>query len=313
MEESLHQDGFTVYLTSNTKVLPSYGSDVIAVIDENERCRIPSYADDIFATFTCYGIQEKFPFIPAFRAMWTNLIATGSYLHNTVRRAPEVVKWKLRALMDGADALPSIYAIPLGYANQADLPIKPIADRTTDVFFAGSVSHQPDDSIFIRHLMRDPKDLSRKELTMVLESLSSEDSTIQVDLKVKADFRDSMFSSAEEYSHRMMDAKICPIPRGRSLESFRFFEALRYGCIPIVEALPSRRFYDGSPAVPITTWKDLHKLVPELLADADALQERHEAVLNWWHAYCSEEVVGKYMADKINNQTMEAAYDPSRE
>lgn len=306
LEENLHRGGFTVYLTSSTEVLPSYGDDVIAVVDENERCQIPAYADDIFATFTCYGTQEELPFIPAFRATRRNLIATGSYLYNAVRRAPAVMKRKLGALTGGEDALPAIYTIPLGYANQVDLPIKPIEDRTTDVFFAGSVSHRANDSALIRDLMSGPKDLSRRELTTVLETLSSERSAIRVKLNVKTDFRESLFSSAEEYSRSMMNAKICPIPRGKSLESFRFFEALRYGCIPIVETLPSRRFYDGSPAISINTWEELHTLIPDLLADTDALQERHEAVLNWWHTRCSEEAVGRYMADNLNIQMSEA-------
>jgi hypothetical protein len=114
-----------------------------------------------------------------------------------------------------------------------------------------------------------------------------------------------MGDAAEVYSKQMMNAKLCPVPRGTSLESYRFFEALRFGCIPIVEALPARRYYDEAPVIHVTNWSELDRLVPALLDHAQKLREKHEAALHWWRTKCSEKVVGEFMAQRINQLTKE--------
>jgi hypothetical protein len=98
-----------------------------------------------------------------------------------------------------------------------------------------------------------------------------------------------------------MNAKLCLVPRGTSYETFRFFEALRYGCIVVTEALPSRWFYEGSPAIQITDWNELETILEKLLKDQNLMQEKHEESLNWWKTRCSEAVVGEYMAEKLNS------------
>jgi hypothetical protein len=94
------------------------------------------------------------------------------------------------------------------------------------------------------------------------------------------------------------------------LESFRFFEALRAGCIPIVEALPSRWFYDGAPALRVTDWHDAPALIEALLDDEARLREQHHAVQEWWDTTCSEEAVGRYMARGLA-ATVDAAPVPA--
>ena len=92
-----------------------------------------------------------------------------------------------------------------------------------------------------------------------------------------------------------METKICLVPRGTSFETFRFFEALRYGCVVVTEALPSRWFYKGAPVIQITDWSELEKILEKLLSDKQVLQEKHQESLNWWHKKCSEETVGAYI------------------
>jgi hypothetical protein len=186
----------------------------------------------------------------------------------------------------------------LGYANQIDLPTKPIDARPNDLFFAGSVEHSTN-PLHLKSWTGTPKYYSRKQLVDSLKALARHRPEIQVDLRIKNTFVESMEASAQEYSEGMMNAKICPVPRGTSLESFRFFEALRFGCIPVVEGLPSRWFYDGAPAIHVTDWSDLTDLVPQLLQHPDTLREKHQAVLEWWETRCSERAVGEFMAEKI--------------
>jgi len=105
---------------------------------------------------------------------------------------------------------------------------------------------------------------------------------------------------AETYSAHMMNTKICLVPRGTSPETFRFFEALRYGCIPVTEVLPSRWFYDGAPALIVDDWSELGDLVTDLLTTPERLEELHADALDWWHRVCSEAAVGRYVADILN-------------
>ena len=176
------------------------------------------------------------------------------------------------------------------------------------MFFAGSVAHSSNPTR-IKRLFGTPKYHSRKNLVGSLKALERRHPDFSVDLDVKTTFQESMGDAAGTYSQRMMDAKICPVPRGTSLESYRFFEALRSGCIPIVEALPSRRFYDEAPVIRVDRWSELEQIVPALLNNQRELQRKHEAVLHWWSTQCSEQAVGRYMAEKINRLTNPEHYN----
>jgi hypothetical protein len=54
-----------------------------------------------------------------------------------------------------------------------------------------------------------------------------------------ASFWESITIGARErYSEIMADTKICLAPRGSSVESCRFFEGMRQGCVVICNRLP---------------------------------------------------------------------------
>lgn len=107
--------------------------------------------------------------------------------------------------------------------------------------------------------------------------------------------------AATQYCDKMMNTKICLAPRGTSLETYRFYEAIKYGCIVITEALPSRWFYDGSPAIQVKDWRQLEDVLINLLQNKTLLNETKEKSLHWWETKCSESVVGKYIAEKLNS------------
>jgi hypothetical protein len=302
MEAQLERGDLTIYLTSDVHKLPSYGDNVVAVLQEDEPARVPHYFDRVLATFTCYGTHQPLRPNPLVYPAYENFISAGRYLYSLLRRSPGLLRRKILQYVRSENLSP-IYTIPLGYANQVDLAIQPILDRTTDVFFAGSVSHRKNDTNILRRAIGTAKYISRRKLVDVLHRLDENEPDLTIGLETCPSFSVSMQDSAEAYSRRMMDAKICPVPRGTSLESFRFFEAIRYGCIPIVEALPSRPYYDGSPALTIKSWTDLHRIVPVLLQDDTILAQKQRSILDWWQTNCSEKVVGYDMAQKLNALT----------
>jgi hypothetical protein len=298
MEQVLSEGGFTVYLTPDVKSLPSYGEDVIAVLQEDQPARVPEYFDDVLVTFTCHGIGHPLHENPITQPSLSSLLSTGRYARNFLLRLPGRIRHYWLRQQDRS--VSAIHAIPLGYANQVDLSTKPIDTRPNDLFFAGSVEHSSN-PLHLKSWIGTPKYYSRVQLVDSLKAIERDRSDIQVDLRVKDTYLESMDASAQTYSEGMMNAKICPVPRGTSLESFRFFEALRFGCIPVVEGLPSRWFYDEAPAIQVSDWNELGDIVSHLLRNPDTLRTKHAAVLEWWETQCSEQAVGEFMADKIQD------------
>ena len=299
MERHLDHAGLTFYLTPDLHTLPTYGDRVIAVVQEDESARIPAYVDKVGATFKCYGARPVRPPGLLARPAYQNLLAHSQYLRNVVRHLPGRLRYA-RQRRRRRGALSPIYPIPLGYANQHTLPVKPIDERAVDVFFAGSVTHKPYPAWSPKRWLGTPKDLARRQMLAGLDEATQRLPDLTVDLRLQPNFRDSINASAAAYSEGLMNARICLAPRGASLETFRFFEAMRYGCITLCEDLPPHWFYEDAPAIQITHWRALPAILASLLNDPDRLRARHEATLAWWQTRCSETAVGRYFAEKLN-------------
>ena len=299
MEQHLREPGLTFYLTPSLRSLPSYGPDVVAVVQGDESARIPAYFHKVRATFKCYGTRLARPASFWAAPSYQNLLGHAQFMRDTARGLPGRLRYT-RHQRRQHSGLPPIYPIPLGYANQLALPVKPIEERTADVFFAGSVVHKAYPTWSPKRWFRSPKDLARSTMLAGLDAARQRVPGLKIDLQVQSSYRRSIQASAAAYSAGMMDAKICLVPRGASLETFRFFEAMRYGCVTIAEALPPYWFYEEAPAIQVAHWRELPETLASLLADPDRLRATHTATLAWWHARCSEEAVGRYFAEKLN-------------
>ncbi|MFO5494741.1 MAG: glycosyltransferase family 1 protein, partial [Cuspidothrix sp.] len=99
---------------------------------------------------------------------------------------------------------------------------------------------------------------------------------------------------------KLMDTKICLAPRGSTFETNRFFEGLRYGCIVIGQALPKSWFYEGSPAIQLSNWHELEQIIAGILDNEKLMQIQQEKSLQFWQEKCSEVLVGRFMAAKLN-------------
>jgi hypothetical protein len=96
-----------------------------------------------------------------------------------------------------------------------------------------------------------------------------------------------------------MASRVCLAPRGNSVETFRLFEGMRYGCVVVCDPQPRRWFYDGAPVVTVTRWRDLPRILDGLLSDEAGLRQRHEATLAWWRERCGEDALGAFMAARV--------------
>jgi len=320
MEAELGAAGLTCYLTRNVSELPSYGPDVVAVLLGDEWCRAPLYADRIRAVFKCYGNSPAFGVYLSDGVSWLDCMTVIQHFRILLKRTPGLLRlW--RARLKGMDLEKRMFEIPLGYYRQAELPVKPMKERACDVFFAGSiVDNRTTYPVWsIRHWLETPKNISRRLMVEELTGIRQRNQCSIV-LKLTGGFphenKDTAEAAADSYSHQMMDMRVCVAPRGTSFETFRFFEGLRYGCVVITEALPSRWFYDGAPVIRIKRWHELEPVLNSLLTDPKRVHELHQASLRWWDERCSESAVGRYMAERLislaNKDGLRSRIEPSR-
>jgi hypothetical protein len=302
MEQSAPMRGLTFYITSSLTTLPSYGADVVAIHISDEWCMTPRYARNVRAIFKTYGDSLRVHWTALLRPTLYGLAALAQDLRTAVRRIPAVIAPK-RAAFLGRGEKARVYAIPLGYYRQTEVPFVQIDRRIFDVYFAGSVANNSSKTSRASTRLT-PKYISRKQMLDRVRKLATDNPQFAITTSLTASFSETTDDEFTSYSKAMMETKICLVPRGTSLETYRFFEGLRSGCVIICERLPHRWFYDGSPAISVRSWSELDRLIPTLLRDAAKLRECSEASLSWWAENCSERAVGAYIAERIYKDSM---------
>ncbi|MBE9046313.1 glycosyltransferase family 1 protein [Pleurocapsales cyanobacterium LEGE 10410] len=303
MEKHLTRKGLVFYLTWNLDELPSYGNNVVAVVLGDEWCRIPMYTHKVLAVFKCYGTRPYLNINPFLNPSYLNILSWIQFQRTGLGRLPGWLNYVFHKFIRSRKKLQKttpIYDIPLGYHKQLELPIKDIESRQYDIYFAGSLVHKKYPITSLKHWLKTPKTLSREKLISSMHKIESNFPKFKVKLFLTKSFHSTGQEEIINYSENMMNTKICPVPRGTSLETYRFFEAMRYGCIVVTESLPSRWFYDGSPAIRINDWSELEEVVKKLLSDRQLMHKKHQESLDWWRSKCSETAVGEYIATKLN-------------
>jgi len=303
--DQLRGHGWTFYLTWDISDLPEYGPHVVAIVMGDEWCRIPAYAHRIAATFKCYGTK---PTLPSRSFSYRTILEWAHFVQVQTVRLPGVLRARwLRAR--GVDL--HLYDIPLGYANQTGLPLKDFESRTYDVSFVGSPVHREYPWYSPKRWLHTPKILSRRKMISAMTELSTGNPDLNVYLRKTPNYKSIRQADPVEYSTTIMNTRIYLVPRGTSIETFRFFEALRFGCVVICETLPDRWFYDDSPVIRVDDWRRLSELIPRLVADGSRLQRLHHQSLAWWNDVCSEAAVGTFMARILNERHPNAGQSQS--
>ena len=296
MDRRVGRDDLVVYMTHELEELPSYGRNVVVLLIGSEKAAVPAYVDRVGAIFKNNAVRPLLTTSFLREPAWINVWWYVSYVRLWYHHGPGAARWLyLRAR--GRRPAP-IWLVPVGTFNQIELPLKPLAERSTDLFFAGSVSHQGRPSIRERI---SPKVTSRSEMVEHAERLAAERPDLKVEMVDTGSFRDSIGQSGEEYSRALMDARIALVPRGVIADTFRFWQAVRYGCVVVTDTMPRhRRLYDGAPVVKVRRWHDLAEVVAPLLADEARLTELHERSLDWWRTRGEPAVVGAHMAERLD-------------
>jgi hypothetical protein len=300
MERELEVDGLTFYLTFDADQLPSYGDHVVAVLIGDEWARVPTYLSRVRAVFRNLCARPNLGCRPL---AWPSPVTLSALLpagRAALRGLPgRARRWRAElgaAHGNGRRPAPQV-EVPIGTYNVLDLPVKPLAQRSSDLFFAGSVVHAPGRAARVKAGVM-PKGLARQAMLRNVDRLRA--SGAAVDVRITEGFKQSAEADPETYSHALMDARLALVPRGATTETHRFFQALKYGCIVVTDSVPPSWFYEQAPIVRLRHWDELEEVVTPLLADRDRLESLHRGALAWWESSCSEEAVGRLMARTLN-------------
>jgi hypothetical protein len=286
--------GLTFYLISNhilVDELPSYGDDVVAVIRSDEECWNPPYLNKVRYVFKTYGFEP-----------WCGASLSAQSPASVLKCARDWALWSWRYVsdlrrpdfssMNGTRKM----VLPLGYARQTDLPGKPFESRRYLVGFLGSIENRAYPKFSPKKLFATPKVIARSRMANSLQQLAAW-APESVFYGTTASFAESTMTNAgDRYTEIMADTKIALAPRGSSVETYRFFEAMRQGCVVICDRLPPHWFYAGCPAIEIGHWGNLEAEVKALSADPERLADLHRRSLAWWDEKLSESAVAQVIA-----------------
>lgn len=183
---------------------------------------------------------------------------------------PDIAKYNEKGEKDEKDE--KVTCIPLGYANgrhAAHLPDPPTFEaRTTLWAFAGSLDRQ-----------------GRAE---ALRALHAAGPYVE---HSKEKWSTPPPLDGHAYIKMLRNAKFVPCFRGsRALESYRIYEAIEHGAIPVYVPSESkdtadelRELYGGThPFLGFQSWEQAATMLP-ILAKQTAVMEKHrQALLSWW-------------------------------
>jgi Exostosin family len=93
-----------------------------------------------------------------------------------------------------------------------------------------------------------------------------------------------------EFRALLSDSVFTPCPMGNTvLESFRIYESLEMGCIPIVESRRWMPYYDrlmpGHALPTFSSWRKARQFVEALSSDQSRMIAYQQDIAEWWRSY----------------------------
>jgi hypothetical protein len=257
----------------------------------DEFARTPTYAFEVGLVVKTYGVRRR-PFVAR---QWpaAGVVALQEAAVQ-LRRLPYLSRAVVGAAMHQHRA--RVLDVPLGVRALYHREFVPFADRQYDVMFAGSLVNEPGEES-----RRVPTQKVRFRREFLNELRRTQEALPDVPFSVRTvPSHWTAMQSVGAYLDELMQSRIVLCPRGSSLETYRFFEALRFGCVPVYEALPRRPYYRDSPAVQCADWSQLPHVLRDLLADPAGLQQRHEASLRWYEQHIAPPALAGTITDAVS-------------
>ena len=303
LEQALPQvraHGLRFVFTKEAYHLPEYGPDVVAVLLQEERCKVPVYGRQVRAVLRNLMSRPFLGYRP--HLPWTRLEAVLSfehardwYTHLKSRRAFAKPPAHLPAPVR-ADSV--VIRLPLGYHSQVEVPQVAMRDRSLDTFFAGQVGETIPPGSY-KHYTSTSKIQARKQVWAVLRELQKEGKW-RMDLGDVA-AENTGVPSFSSYSEKMVQSRICIAPRGSMADTFRAFEGLRAGCLVVANPLPRDEYlYPNAPLLIVDHWREIRGILERYARDLDALEEFRAKSLAWWNDHLRPEALAPMVARELN-------------
>jgi alpha(1,3/1,4) fucosyltransferase len=96
--------------------------------------------------------------------------------------------------------------------------------------------------------------------------------------------------SRSEYLGLLLDSVFAPCPSGNNPETFRIYEALECGTVPLVigwtwstPLMPEALSWAGLPLLPLHSWKEAGECMAHLLSHVDQLEQYREKLFSAWN------------------------------
>jgi hypothetical protein len=162
---------------------------------------------------------------------------------------------------------PGIKTVPLGYTNSmiGAFQTRPATDRRLLWSFAGS------------------KGAARLEMFKNFKDIEPYECYLY-------DRNQRALLHRAQYRSLLSESVFAPCPMGNTvLESFRIYESLEMGCIPIVERRRWMPYYDrlmpGHPLPSFSTWRDAREFIKALSSDRLSILRYQRDIAEWWQKY----------------------------
>lgn len=219
----------------------------------------------------------------------------------------------------------NLFSYPLGIPYKVEeLPIVDIKERLHPVFFAGNLN---DCRIpFYQALLKSRRSCKHGIsffLSFLMDHISEKSKyrnwnlrTKNLIFKIGQTVFDSLWKgsvirftrgfqagfSPKEYAKILSQSKIVLSPCGFfNTECFRFYEALRQGCIVITEKLPETDYYDSLFYIEVENWKNIDAIINRLLQDESKMENMSRSAKNYYQECLSPKGVAKYIISKISS------------
>ena len=93
-----------------------------------------------------------------------------------------------------------------------------------------------------------------------------------------------------QYIARLLDSVFIPCPRGNNIETFRLYEALECGCIPLYVKTPGdeayiQRLQEELGILPVSSWGEAAALVNHLMKEKHLLETYRNTLLTQWRVW----------------------------
>ena len=217
----------------------------------------------------------------------------------------------------------NLFSYPLGIPYKIkELPIIPINERKYNVFYSGNLNKNRFNFYFnlvivrpeLKKLLSLPllyisslfeynkylRNFSLKLKSLVFKIKAIDFSTLYDSSIIKFTRSFEAGLSPEEYARVLSQSKIVLSPKGFfNTECFRFYEALRQGCIVITEKLPETEYYKKDFFIEVNSWGNIDSIIHSLLDDKQKLEELSKEARRYYIEFLSPKGVASYIKTVI--------------